>query len=60
MAKTEYIVHFDDGDSISGRMNATPETVQKIFSVGNFENIGFGPQDKIRQVTSVEIHSHED
>lgn len=59
MAKTEYTVHFDDGDSIRGSMNTTPEVVRKVFSVGNFENIGLGPEDNIRQVMSVEIHIYE-
>lgn len=60
MAGTGYTVHFDDGDSISGAMNATPEVVEKYFPVGSFQNIGLGPEDNIRQVKSVEIHSHED
>ena len=60
MAETEYTVHFSNGDSISGKMNTTPEVVRKIFSVGNFRNVGFGPRDNIQQVTSVEIHSQAD
>ena len=57
MAETESTVHFSNGDSISGRMNTTPEVVRKISSVGNFRNIGFGPRDNIHQVRSVEIHN---
>lgn len=60
MAVTEYTVHFSNGDSISGKMNATPEVIQKIFSVGSFRNVGFGAHDNIQQVMSVEIHSQAD
>lgn len=57
MARTEYTVHFDDGDSIRSVMNTTPEEVRKVFAVGNFLNIGLGPNDNIRQVTSVETRN---
>lgn len=59
-AETEYTVHFSNGSSISGKMNTTPEVVRKIFSVGSFQNVGFGPYDNIQRVTSVEIHCQTD
>lgn len=53
MSRTYYTVVFSNGDSISSWINGSAEDIQNLFPIGEFCNIGTGPNDNYQQVKSV-------
>lgn len=54
MIFTDLKVIFDDGDSLTTRINLCQEDAKKYY-LGNKFNIGFGPLDNVKLCVKVEI-----
>lgn len=47
-------VTFDNGDSITTRINGTPAEIERYY-IGQVFNVGIGPEDNMTRAVSVEF-----